>query len=85
MLVYTIWPVIVAGVSVVMDIREARIDNGWICFSMCMGFILQLLQGGAGSLIPFAAGTAVPLMCLAILTWEMIMRRLKEASLRMNN
>lgn len=64
---YTIWPVIVAGVSVVMDIREARIDNGWICFSMCMGFILQLLQGGAGSLIPFAAGTAVPLVLLGIL------------------
>ena len=64
---YAIWPVIVAGVSVVMDIREARIDNGWIFFSICMGGILQILQGGADKLFPFAAGTILPFVFLGIL------------------
>lgn len=67
MLVYTIWPVIVAGVSVVMDIRETRIDNGWILFSMAVGFLLQLLKGGTETIPSFALGTAAPLVLLGIL------------------
>lgn len=67
MLVYAIWPVIVAGVSVVMDIRDARIDNGWILFSLGMGFILQIFRGGMKMAVPFAAGTVIPLMLLGIL------------------
>lgn len=67
MLIYTVWPAVVAGVSVVMDVRETRIDNGWIIFSLCTGLLLQVYKHGIKAIPLFGAGAILPAMLLGIL------------------
>lgn len=67
MLLYTVWPVIVAGVSVIMDVKNARIDNGWILFSVCVGLYFKIYKGGFPAVISFAVGMMTPLALLGIL------------------
>lgn len=66
MFIYTVFPVVVAGVSVWMDVREARIDNGWIIFSMCIGLLLKLYKGGIKEILFWGAGVMMPIVLLGI-------------------
>ena len=34
---FHLFPVTVAGTAMIMDIRTAKVDNGWIIFSMSVG------------------------------------------------
>ena len=40
MLFYIAFPVIVAGVAAIMDIRTAKVDNGWLLF--CLVIVLSV-------------------------------------------
>ena len=40
MLFYIAFPVIVAGVAAIMDIRTAKVDNGWLLF--CLVTVLSV-------------------------------------------
>lgn len=60
----TLFPVITAAVAMVMDLRTAKVDNGWILFSIGMGLGIRLWEEGAAGLISFAAGCLLPLVVL---------------------
>lgn len=67
MLLDTALPLIVAGVAVLMDLRTAKVDNGWILFSLCTGCFYRLLRQGFAGLLPFFLGVCFPLLLLGIL------------------
>ena len=50
----------------IMDIRTAKIDNGWILFSMFLGLLGCIWQEGITEIGCFAMGSVIPL-CLVIL------------------
>lgn len=62
--VYTGLPVIIAAVAVVMDLRTAKVDNGWILFSIVQGFFIQCLVQGWTGICTFLAGALVPILVL---------------------
>ncbi len=37
---FHLFPVAVAGTAMIMDIRTAKVDNGWIIFSMSVGLFV---------------------------------------------
>lgn len=67
MFLYAVWPVIVAGVAVIMDIRSARVDNGWIVFSLCVSLYLTIWREGIWAVPIFFVGSLLPLIILGIL------------------
>lgn len=67
MLLHTFFPVAVAFCAMLMDLRTARVDNGWILFSMAVGLLIRVWQEGVGGILSFLAGTAVPLIFPGIL------------------
>lgn len=58
-------PLIIAGVAMLMDLRSASVDNGWILFSLTMGFFFQLLSRGIIGIPLYLIGIAFPLGLLA--------------------
>ena len=46
MLLHAGLPLAIAGTAVMMDLRTARVDNGWILFSMILTLSGQILQNG---------------------------------------
>lgn len=60
----TLFPVVVSAVALLMDLRSAKVDNGWICFSMAIGFGIQIWKKGAAGIWDFAAGSSLPIMVL---------------------
>mgnify|MGYP000081419510 CR=1 FL=1 len=41
---FHLFPVAVAGTAMIMDIRTAKVDNGWIIFSMSVGLFVCIWQ-----------------------------------------
>lgn len=41
---FHLFPVTVAGTAMIMDIRTAKVDNGWIIFSMSVGLFVCIWQ-----------------------------------------
>lgn len=66
MFLYAVWPVIVAGAAVIMDVRNTSIDNGWILFSMCVGLYLKICIDGLRAIPFFFTGSLIPLAVLGI-------------------
>lgn len=64
MLSYHMFPAIVAGVAMLMDLRSGKADNGWILFSMAAGFCMLLLEKGPAAIPDFALGAVLPLFLL---------------------
>lgn len=56
-----------AAAAVVMDIRTAKVDNGWILFCLVTGFAARILKDGFGAAPDFLAGAALPLLVLGSL------------------
>ena len=67
MLLDTALPLIIAGVAVLMDLRTAKVDNGWICFSLVTGLFYRLLCQGIRGILPFGAGVIFPFLILSTL------------------
>lgn len=64
-MVFTVcFPVTVAAVAVIMDLRTGKVDNGWILFSMLLEFTVICFTEGAGGLLKAAGGVMLPLICV---------------------
>ena len=61
-----LFPVVIAGTAMIMDFRTAKVDNGWILFSMFMGFVLCIRERGVSGIRFFLMGSGAPLF-LAVL------------------
>lgn len=59
-----ILPVVMAAGSMAMDLREGKVDNGWILFCLAIGLLVRLLLEGPGGAFSFLCGAALPLMLL---------------------
>ena len=67
-----LFPVAVAGISVIMDIRTAKVDNGWILFSMFIGMFIRVWQKGIAGLGHFVMGSVTPLFLIVLFVFGMI-------------
>lgn len=50
-----------------MDLRTAKVDNGWILFSLATGLGYRLLCRGITGVLLFLAGVVFPLLILSVL------------------
>lgn len=64
MLFYTGFPVAAAAVAVIMDLRTARVDNGWILFSLGIGLFVRIWVEGIWAVPDFLAGALLPAVLL---------------------
>ena len=67
---FHLFPVIVAGTAMIMDLRSARIDNGWILFSM--GLMMCILEKGISWICFFITGSSVPLFLIILFLFGML-------------
>ena len=56
----------------IMDIRNGKVDNGWILFSMFLGLIACIWRKGSAGILFFAAGSAVPLILVILFIFGML-------------
>ena len=69
---FHLFPVAVAGTAMIMDIRTAKVDNGWILFSMLVGLSGCIWKKGFAGIFSFAAGSAVPLFLCILFVFGML-------------
>lgn len=60
-------PLMIAGTAVVMDLRTARVENGWILFSLAVSLLWRVLQEGIFGVSAFLTGTLLPVLVLGVL------------------
>ncbi len=60
----TLFPIVVSAAALFMDLRSAKVDNGWICFSIAIGLGIQIWKKGAAGIWDFAAGSILPVLVL---------------------
>ncbi len=58
-------PLAIAGTAVLMDLRMAQVENGWILFSMMTAFFWRIMQEGIGGIQGFILGMLLPLAALS--------------------
>lgn len=63
----TFFPVVVSAVAMVMDLRTAKVDNGWLLFSLTVSFIVRLWQKGVAGIPEFLLAGALPLIIPGVL------------------
>lgn len=61
------FPVTIAAVAVIMDLRTAKVDNGWILFSIVVGLLIRMLTENGNVFLKFMAGMIFPIVCLGVL------------------
>ena len=69
---FHLFPVAVAATAMVMDIRTAKVDNGWILFSMFLGLSGCIWQKGIAGICSFAVGSVVPLLLIILFLFGMM-------------
>lgn len=57
---------VIAGVAAAMDLKTACVDNGWILFSVILGYVLRFMQEGAAGLAACVFGMLLPLLLLGV-------------------
>jgi prepilin peptidase CpaA len=67
MIFYEWFPVVIAAVAVAMDLKTAKVDNGWILFSLGLGLLLRILTRGLWGVWLFLTGGLFPILCLGLL------------------
>lgn len=80
MLLNTGLPLIIAGTAVVMDLRTAQVDNGWILFSMILAFVCRICQEGAGGIPGYVMGMLLPAVMLG---WLFFFRMLGSGDIKL--
>ena len=60
----TLFPVVVSAAAMLMDLQTAKVDNGWICFSMAVGLGTQMWKKGLAGIWDFTAGSLLPVLIL---------------------
>ena len=56
----------------IMDLRTARIDNGWILFSMAVGAVCCIMEKGIAGMFFYAAGSSIPLILIILFGFGML-------------
>lgn len=56
----------IAWTAMIMDLRTARIDNGWILFSMAVGAVCCTMEKGIAGMFFYAAGSSIPLILIIL-------------------
>ena len=56
----------------IMDLRTARIDNGWILFSMAVGAVCCTMEKGIAGMFFYAAGSSIPLILIILFGFGML-------------
>lgn len=64
MLFYIAFPVIVAGVAAVMDIRTAKVDNGWLLFCLMTELSVRYVTEGTAGIWHSLPGIFLPVLLL---------------------
>lgn len=57
-------PLITAGIAVVMDIKNAKVDNGWLLFMLVTGFFTEVYARGVRIIPEFVLGLLFPFILL---------------------
>ena len=69
---FHLFPVAVAGTAMIMDIRTAKVDNGWIIFSMSVGLFVCIWQKNITGIGFFIMGSVMPLFLMILFAFGMI-------------
>lgn len=69
---FHLFPVIVAGTAMIMDLRNAKIDNGWILFSMFLGLMICIREKGISGVCFFVTGSSFPLLLIILFLFGML-------------
>ena len=69
---FHLFPVTVAGTAMIMDIRTAKVDNGWIIFSMSVGLFVCIWQKNITGIGFFIMGSVMPLFLMILFAFGMI-------------
>ena len=69
---FHLFPVAVAGIAMIMDIRTAKVDNGWIIFSMSVGLFVCIWQKNITGIGFFIMGSLIPLFLMILFAFGMI-------------
>ena len=69
----------IAGVSVIMDLRQMQVKNGWILCSLFVGAGNCFWQRGLAGLVRFVPGVLVPLILLG---WMFYFRMLGPGDIK---
>lgn len=64
MLLVTGLPLLTAGIAMLMDIKDTRIDNGWLLFMLSVSFAMKIIQEGVAGIGMFILGAGVPFIML---------------------
>ncbi len=56
----------------IMDLRTARIDNGWILFCMAVGSICCIMEKGIAGMVLYVAGSSIPLFLIILFAFGML-------------
>lgn len=67
-----LFPVIIALTALIMDLRTAKVDNGWILFSMGIGLFVCIWEKGVGGAGFYLAGTLIPLLLTGLFVFGML-------------
>ena len=67
-----LFPVVIAGTAMTMDFRTAKVDNGWILFSMFVGFVLCIRERGISGIRFFLMGSGAPLFLAFLFVFGML-------------
>ena len=62
----------IAWTAMIMDLRTARIDNGWILFSMAVGAVCCTMEKGIAGMFFYAAGSSIPLILIILFGFGML-------------
>lgn len=77
---YTGLPLVMAAVAVVMDLRTAQVDNGWILVCMGTGLSARILKDGAAGIADYLAGFVLPILLLG---WLFAFRMLGPGDIKL--
>lgn len=80
MFFYTGIPVMMAAAAVVMDLRTARVDNGWILFCMAAGLAMRILANGIIGVFWYFTGALIPVVLLG---WLFVFRMLGPGDIKL--
>lgn len=69
---FHLFPVIVAGTAMLMDFRSAKVDNGWILFSMFLGLMICIREKGIAGICFFITGSVLPLLLIILFVFGML-------------
>lgn len=69
---FHLFPVIVAGTAMVMDLQSAKIDNGWILFSTFLGLIVCIWEKGLSGIWIYIMGSILPLFLIFLFFFGML-------------